>query len=441
MRYYIDIVLFVVALVVMGCGGQLSPKSESNGKSQHSGIHLSEREAYRYDKGVESLRALQSLCEEVAAAPSYELITNLRNQASKITYSYNSTGMNESTISYCEQLKRRIEECRAEALSLAESASLNSSLKETLVRVEDKLFDGKTYYPVYLNKNEKLYVDIESDGDVKFKLYNADSERLVKSFDSGRVSDSLTVSNSGIYLLEVTPTAKQYASLSLCAKGEKGVKIYRPAVMSKQVECSKDSFGAVAMEAVKLQKLFDEPRKITLRGQLKAALSGNAQALISVPVPAGTTEVLYSMRISTSESSRSEDGRFHDNLTRSYKRIELFGLPFYEKSRSNGLLNTILDDNRPICDEDAYCNMYVFRSQSEAKKFQDGTKSAAQLNYDVDYSKVGTQSCSGSIPVNGERSLYLAFENERVRYVNYIWVEAEALVSHTIYYRTVYSVN
>ena len=101
----------------------------------------------------------------------------------------------------------------------------------------------------------------------------------------------------------------------------------------------------------------------------------------------------------------------------------------------------LLDDNRPIREEDAYCNMYVFRNQAQAKQFQDGTKPASQLNYDVDYSTVGTQSCNGRIPTKGEKTLYLGFENERMRYTNYIWIEVEAVVPNTVYYRTRYRVN
>ena len=116
-------------------------------------------------------------------------------------------------------------------------------------------------------------------------------------------------------------------------------------------------------------------------------------------------------------------------------------MPLYEKSSSNGLLNTILDDNRPIRDEDAYCNMYVFRNQTQAKQFQDGSKSASLLKYDVDYSTVGTQSCNGRIAMKGTRTIYLGFENERMRYTNYLWVEVEAIVPNTVYYKTKYSID
>lgn len=174
---------------------------------------------------------------------------------------------------------------------------------------------------------------------------------------------------------------------------------------------------------------------------MKAVFSGNSKALVAIQVPAGATDILYSIRIATNEKNRSEDGEFHDNLSRSYTRIKFPGLPIYEKSSSNGLLNTLLDNNRPIRDEDAYCNMYVFRNQTQAKQFQDGTKLASQLNYDVDYSTMGTQSCNGRIPVKGLKTIYLAFENERVRFTNYLWVEVEAVVPKTEYFTTKYSIE
>ena len=215
----------------------------------------------------------------------------------------------------------------------------------------------------------------------------------------------------------------------------------RPTIYTEQVECKKGDIGAKGVPGVIMRKCFEEPRKFTLRGQLKAAFSGNAKALVAVPLPAGTTDLLYTMRIATSESNRSEDGQFHDNLSRSYSRVKFLGLPLYEKTSSNGLLNTLLDDNRPIRDEDAYCSMYVFRKQAAAKQFQDGTKPVSQLAYDVDYSTVGTQSCNGRIPTNGAKTIYLGFENERMRYTNYLWVEVEAVVPNTVYYTTKYSIN
>jgi hypothetical protein len=85
--------------------------------------------------------------------------------------------------------------------------------------------------------------------------------------------------------------------------------------------------------------------------------------------------------------------------------------------------------------------MYVFRNQAQAKQFQDATKKASALSYDVDCSTVGTQSCNGRIPVKGSKTIYLGFENERMTTTNYLWVEVTAIIQKTIYYTTKYSVN
>lgn len=426
------IVIFFVVLVFGGCGGTAT---------KNEGVNLSEREAYRYDKALQEIAQVESLCEQVATSPSQEAIVALLIKAKALKYDYNDEGMNVETIQHCDSLKMRIMSCQERAVSVAESVVLQSG-EINLLNLSEQLLTERTYYPVYLKKGEKLYCKIESSSALTAKLYNADTERLIKSYQRNKIIDSLTIANTGIYLLEVIPQGKLYANVSLGFRPAESVDIYnRPAICTEQVECKKGDLGAVGVPGIVMRKCFEEPRKFTLRGQIKAAFSGNAKALVAVQVPAGTTDILYSMRIATSESSRSEDGKFHDNLTRSYKRIKFLGLPLYEKTTSNGLLNTLLDDNRPIREEDAYCNMYVFRNQSQAKRFQDGTKAVALLNYDVDYSTVGTQSCNGRIPTKGAKTIYLAFENERMRYTNYIWVEVEAVVPNTVYYRTKYSIN
>ena len=404
-------------------------------------VSLSERESYRYNKALTALQEVESLGRKASISPTHEVVIELLTKAEKLKYDYNDEGMNVATIMHCDSLVMRINNYKKQVEQFAEKTILQ--LKGvSLVEIPEQLFTERTYYPVYLKKGEKFYIKIDASSSLTTKLYNSDTERLIKSYTKSKISDSLRISNTGIYLIEITPNGKQYASVSLSYRPESTSDISnRPAIYSKKVECNKGDIGAVGVPGVTMRKCFDEPRKFTLRGQIKASFSGNSKALVAVQVPAGATDILYTMRIATSESNRSEDGQFHDNLTRSYKRIKFLGLPLYEKSTSNGLLNTLLDDNRPIREEDAYCNMYVFRNQSQAKQFQDGTKSASNLNYDVDYSTIGTQSCNGRIATKGAKTIYLAFENERMRYTNYLWIEVEAVVPNKIYYRTKYKVN
>lgn len=423
--------LLLLAVATVAC----APRVERNG------MVLSEREAYRYDKAVAAVEKVEALLEKMDATPTQEGILELLTEAKKLEYNYDDTGMGVETMMRCDSLKMRIDDCKRMAVSFTENRVVTVG-KIVAVDVTEQLLEEKGYYPVYLKKGEKFFCTVEASEPVTVKLYNADTEKLMKSYKGRKVSDSLFISNSAIYLLEIVPQGKTYVSASLGYRCADAASLYgRPSIRTEQVECSKGSVGAVVVPGIAMRKCFEEPRKFTLRGQIKAAFSGNAQALVAVTVPAGATDILYSMRIATSEQDRSDDGQFHDNLTRSYKRIKFLGLPLYEKSSSNGLLNTLLDDNRPIREEDAYCNMYVFRNKTQAKKFQDGTKTAAGLDYDVDYSTLGTQSCNGRIPVNGAKTIYLAFENERMRYTNYLWVEVEAVVPNTVYYRTKYSVN
>lgn len=358
----------------------------------------------------------------------------------ELYYDFNPLGLKPDQLAACETLKERVKTLRTEIIEKSEAEIADFKISPYII--EDALFEQTQAYPVYLLKGEKLRWKINAQKPMTVKLCNADARSVIKTYiGKTSVVDSLEIQNTAIYFLEVIPGSTQYIDLDINYKVKEFARLRNATLIkTEQVDCSKGDFGAVAVPGVKMQNIFEEPRKFTLRGQLKSAFSGSSIAMVPIIIPTGATDILYSMRIATSEQDRSSDGDFHDNMTRTYKRIKFMGLPLYEKSTSNGLLNTLLDDNRPLRDEDAYCNMFVFRSQTEAKKFQDG-KAAADLKYDLDYSTVGTQSCNGRIPTNGASKLYLGFENVRVRYANYLWVEAVAVIPTTEYYTTRYSID
>ena len=419
------IVPSLIALLLCGCTSKMAKQTIED-----------------YNRVLEQVQMLERLVSTADfSAFSGEEIAELYSTASELYYDYNPMDLTEEQRMACEDLKARVAKLRVELPNKAKSQIAKSRV--TPWATGDKLFEKTEAFPVYLKRGEKLYWTFIAQKPMTIKVINYDSRTTLKTY-AGRhlVEDSLTIAHDAIYLVEVNPQGTQYIDMDVNYKVTDMARLTKVTpIKSEQVECNKGDFGAVAVPGVSMRKAFEQPRKFTLRGQLKAAFSGSAIALVAVQVPAGATDILYSMRIDTSESGRSEDGQFHDNLTRSYKRIKFMGLPLYEKSSSNGLLNTLLDDNRPIRDEDAYCNMYVFRSQTQAKQFQDGTKPASQLSYDVDYSTLGTQSCNGRIPTKGSKTIYLGFENERVRYTNYLWVEADVVVPNTVYYTTKYTVN
>ena len=395
-----------------------------------------------YNRVLEQVQTLERLVSTADFSVfSGEEIAELYSTASELYYDYNPMDLKEEQRVACEELKARVAKLRVELPNKAKSQIAKARV--TPWATGDKLFEKTEVFPVYLKRGEKLYWTFVAQKPMTIKVSNYNSRTALKTY-AGRhlVNDSLTIEHDAIYLVEVNPQGTQYIDMDVNYKVTDMARLTKATpIKSEQVECNKGDFGAVAVPGVSMRKAFEQPRKFTLRGQLKAAFSGSAIALVAVQVPAGATDVLYSMRIDTDEYDRSEDGRFHENLNASYKKVKFLGLPLYEKERSSGLLNALLEDNRPRRDEDAYCNMYVFRSQSQAKQFQDGTKPASQLSYDVDYSTLGTQSCNGRIPAKGSKTIYLGFENERVRYANYLWVEADVVVPNTVYYTTKYTVR
>ena len=422
----INLIILVVLAILCSCTGSTGSKSPID----------------EYNEVLERVQELEKVVETADwSAFSADELQEMNTIGKDLYYDYNPMEMTPEQVNACEALKTRVKNLREQIVS--KSGNVIENFEVTAFNLSDNLIEGAQTYPVYLQKGETLNVVASSQQNFTLKISNANSRSVLKTF-AGKTSveHSIEIKNTAIYLVEVVPTKAQYLDLSVKYKIADTSRLAAPTpINTEQVECAKGDFGAKGVPGVYMHKCFEEPRKFTLRGQLKAAFSGNSKALVAVQVPAGTTDILYSMRIATSEDSRSEDGEFHDNLSRSYTRVKFLGLPLYEKSSSNGLLNTILDDNRPIRDEDAYCNMYVFRNQTQAKQFQDGSKSASLLKYDVDYSTVGTQSCNGRIPMKGTRTIYLGFENERMRYTNYLWVEVEAIVPNTVYYKIKYSID
>ena len=425
MRILTKSILFAIIVIACGCTSKVAKQTLEEYNNTFAQV-----------QELELLLAVSDL-----STFSGDEIRQLYELGKDLYYSYNPMDLKPEQIAACKDLQDRVVSLRAEIIK-----KTGEQIGEMAIypyKVSDRLFETSEVFPVYLLKGETLKVNVSSSKSLTVKISNASSRSVLKTLaNKTLVQEVMPIQNSAIYLVEIIPTGNQYVDYEIYYKPTTMERLCNATKIStEQVECQKGEFGAKGLPGIEMRKCFEEPRKFTLRGQLKAAFSGSSKALVAVQVPAGATDILYSMRIATSERDRSDDGEFHDNLTRSYKRVKFLGLPLYEKTSSNGLLNTILDDNRPIREEDAYCNMYVFRNKTQAKHFQDGTKAVSLLNYDVDYSTVGTQSCNGRIPVKGLKTIYLGFENERMRYTNYLWVEVEAVVPNTVYYRTKYSID
>lgn len=417
-----------IGLLLLSCGQYTGKKA------------MSEYEAGVYEETLNKVKALEGQLPGIPSASMDEVNSYLKD-VEGLRYRNDTTGMGATAKESCVQLERRVYILKRDAVSACEQRLLTMVIPAEVN--DDCLLEKTTAFPVYLEKGDILYYNISLQKQGAVKLYNADARQLLKTYaQRTKVADSLVVANKGIYLVEIAPGGTQYASVDITFKMADH---YHPIkkVGSEEIEAKAGDFRVVSNKGVILRTAFEQPRKFTLSSQFKSTFNSAAKsiALVAVQIPAGATDVLYNLRISTSEQDRSSDGEFPDRMNMTYKKVRFLGLPLYETTKGGGLFNMLLDDNRPLREEDAYCNMYVFRSQWAAKQFQDGNKQASQLQYDVDYSTLGTQSCNGRIPAKGAKTIYLAFENERVRYSNYIWVEVLTATPTTEYHTTKYTVK
>ena len=415
---------FIISLVLLAvsCG--------QNGSKKLS-------EVDKYNDMLTQVQTLERNMQALSSASMDELLA-YSNAVDTLYYDYNPMELQPEQVEACESLKKRVAILKRDADVKVQAEQ--KRFRYSVFANDDCLLESMSTYPVYLERGDVLHYSIQFQKPGTVKIYNADARQMLKTYAlKSTITDSLVVANKGIYLVELIPGRTQYAGINI--QYHPSDFSHRPKkIGTEEIECGVNSFRAVSSKGVTMRPAFEQPRKFTLSSQLKSAFTTAAKsvALVAVQIPAGATDVLYSLRVSTSEQDRSSDGRFSDEMNLSYRRVRFLGLPLYDSSRESGLLSTLLDDNRPLREEDAYCNMYVFRSQTQAKQFQDGVKQASQLSYDVDYSTFGTQSCSGRIPVKGARTLYLAFENERVRYTNYIWIEVLTSTPSTEYHTTRY---
>ena len=394
-----------------------------------------------YSEAAEQLIELESRMASLNLESSVSDIRRALRKARELSYDYNPVDLDSVTVLRCAQLKRRVDEFRSEALSDIEWIAKEKKI--SIVSDDDLLVDGTAYYAAALERGDMLHYSVKAKSPVSLRIYNADSKSIERTV-SGKtaIEGVMPVEHSAVYYLEMNPGSAKYVDIHISYSLADASRLESLKTVSlERVGCKKGDFLAAGVAGIKTIPLLDGVRSFTLASQLKSFFSGGDRAVVPIVVPTGAKEILYSMRISTSQTKKSSDGKFDENINYSYHKVRFLGLPLWSSSHGSSLIDMLLDDNRPLREEDCYCSMYVIRSQSAAKQFQDGSASVTSINYDVDYSTVGTQSCNGRIPVNGSSRIYLSFLNERMRFTNYLWVEASAVVPITEYYTYSYSLS
>ena len=345
----------------------------------------------QYDELADVEERVGRLEELIAKADTASLsdveVSEALQLAEEIEFDYDGDVLTDKGRKRFEAMRERIAAVKAK--TQAQLSKNAGSDGVSVVRSNGMLIEGRRKFPVYLKSGEELRLTASSYTPFTLKLVNADTRRELRRYASvTEVKDTFSVEFDAVYIVEISMSEADYVRLDLNYQVHDRMRaLTRTCLEEQHIESTKDNPQADKVNEIELVKVFTEPRKLTLRGQLKSMFAGNCRALVAVPVPAGATDILYSLRIDTSEKGYHNDGKFHDSLCYSYSKVKFLGLPVYEKTKGRGgsLITKLLDDNRPLRDEDAYCNMYVFYSQAEAKAFQDVTKPISSQAYDVEY--------------------------------------------------------
>lgn len=391
----------------------------------------------------------RSVMDECASKLSnYQSENNLKDYLmlyelnKQLEFSYLGEELTEKQYQRCVAHKRSVDSMRN---------VLNKFLKDELPQQQypiyshqDLLVNSSLNGTFYAKRDERVNMSFKSDRKFSLKLYNADTREVIYSAAStNEVNENLGIHNSAIYLFELNTPTPLYADIDISRTVNSPTDFFElNKIVVDTVPCEKNDFRAQCVQGVSMKSAFEEPRKITLRSQIKAAFSGSNRSVVALQIPQGCTDVLYSLRISTSDRSQSGDGTFADRVDQRYHEIRFMGLPLYESTRSNNsIFRELLLATKPNREEEAYCSMYVYTSAAEARKFQNDDILVKDTKFNLDYSIVGTQSCNGRIPAAGYKTIYLGFENPKSTSSVYIWLEALTVVKTTECFKEKYTVK
>ena len=438
-------ILFLITLAALfvACGSNTSSDEQSAAQTEAVAPDHSFKAESR--KTLQQVDGLQRKLADPQQYATQNGVEELQRLGEELSFHYNAAELDSADLVLARQVDSLIDEVH-KSLPYAIQQNVCNAPHPLLLKPEELLTETQAY-PVYLERGDKLMINIETEKPADVRVYNTNSHQLLKTYAGKKlIKDSIAIQFAAVYLVEINPKGRQYAGIDISFKPNSINRAFTTkTVETREVEGQKGDFRVKTIPGIKMQNLFEEPRKFTLRSQLKATFSGTSnsdRAIVAIQVPSGAKDVMYSLRISTNEGSRSSDGQFSDNLAKSYKKVKFLGIPLYERSSSHGssLFELLLGENQPPREEEAYINMYVFYSADQAKKFQDGAN-PAKLQYSIDYSTMGTQSCNGRIPTKGCKTIYMGYQNERVRYNNYVFLEAVSAVPNNEYLKTEYIVK
>lgn len=417
--------LFILSLLLGACDGT---GAEMRQNIQHKLDSLqtlhNEFEKYpEYDTAKSLLNALLELRQYIDEAIAF-------NPEHKTEHNRNFLVINRA-----EELHTRIYNKLSEHISTVQIPIVN--YQDALMKV------GTSIWAFKLQKGDILRIAYNGQRAVDVNIYNVDSEQLVKKTTNLiNIKDSVVIENAAIYLVElINKSAPQYIDWNIHYNRSSLDILTTPHNVNQSVvAATKDDFMAFPKNEYQVVSLFEEPKKFTLRGGWKAFWGGHRRTILPIKIPANAENIIYSLRIDTSDLTYSEGDDLYENVSSKCSHTEIMGVTIREKqsSHSSLLREVVRDIATPHRQEEAYCSMYVFYNEKDAKTFV-AKNSGEVVNYNIEYSMIGTQSCNGIIPTNKHKMLYLGFDNDQFKGSIYISVEVVSTATITNYYKVIYN--
>lgn len=332
--------------------------------------------------------------------------------------------------------------------SMLSRVNLESLTFEPIVSWKNNFNPGgrieKAYYGL---SADTIQVRFTSDNIIKtFTIVEERSGRIIKSFR--KVSDidfSYPVQFDNAFTVHIDFPKETYYNLEVLKKsGTVRNQLSEVLLLRDSVVVEKKTNRSISGRGLAFEKVFNEPKKFVVSRTL--SMSGETKVYAPIEVPTNTVEFIYTLRISGSDNSISEDGKLFTDVSKATKKIKVLGLPLWESegtgtSLSREILNVLFP---PLKDEDYTLNVFFFDKDKEIKKFlrypgKENTNTSA-FEYDINNSALSTQSRVGLIKKPRSGFSYIGLQSTSTFTNTYAWLDVVALSEKSFEYEIRYRI-
>jgi hypothetical protein len=263
------------------------------------------------------------------------------------------------------------------------------------------------------------------------------SGRVIKKFWNNILVDyNFVTFTDNVYTLKITFSNGAYLSCKISKIPiDLSSKFAKYKIQRDSVRVQKKTRRSIMSKEIKFESVYNEPKKFILSGALR---SGASKIYAPIRVPKKCKEFIYRLRISGDEDKIGQDGNLINEVSSSYRKIKVLGLPVWESNKTSSsltreLFNLISD---PMKEEDYTANIFFFNNESEVKKFvsYNGVDFGNAFKYDLKNSALGSQSRNGLVKSPKLGYSYLGLNTNSNFSNTHIWLDVVALYESEFHY-------